>query len=73
MITPAVSEGSQSLSLKRLWEKGGTMMYVMALVISGADNTLVTVVNGPVALRRGGESPVTLVRFISYRVFAVFR
>ena len=49
------------------------MTYIMALVIEGASNTQITVVNGPVALRRGGASPVTLVRFISYRVFAGFR
>jgi hypothetical protein len=43
------------------------MLYKMTLVIVGASNTDVTVVNGPVALLRGGAIPVALVRFISYR------
>jgi hypothetical protein len=30
------------------------MMYLMPLSICGADNTQITVVNSPVALRRGG-------------------
>jgi hypothetical protein len=34
------------------------MMYVMPLSITGALNTVIGVVNGPVALMRGGASPV---------------
>jgi hypothetical protein len=49
------------------------MTYIMPLVIMGVTSTQITVVNGPVALRRGGALPVTLARFISYRVLAVLR
>jgi hypothetical protein len=41
------------------------MVYMMSLVIVSASNTAITVVNGPVAYQRGGESPLALVRFIS--------
>ena len=34
--------------------KEGAMIYVMPLVIVGVNGTEITVVNGPVALRRGG-------------------
>lgn len=33
------------------------MLYLMTLVIVGATNTDITVVNGPVAHKRGGASP----------------
>jgi hypothetical protein len=39
------------------------MIYFMALVIVGADNTAITVVTGPVAHQRGGASPVPRVDY----------
>jgi hypothetical protein len=33
------------------------MVYLMTLVIVGASNADITVVNGPVAHKRGGASP----------------
>jgi hypothetical protein len=42
------------------------MTYIMSLVICGADNTQVTVVNSPVAHKRGGASPGPRA-FISYK------
>jgi hypothetical protein len=42
------------------------MVYLMTLVIVGAINTDVTVVNGPVAHKRGGASP-------SPRAFSLYR
>jgi len=38
------------------------MLYVMTLVIIGVNGIEITVVKSPVALRRGGASPRTLVR-----------
>lgn len=49
-------------------------MYQMVhLVIVDRNGLTITVVAAPFALKRGGASPVPLVRFISYRVLAWFR
>jgi hypothetical protein len=34
------------------------MLFMIPLLIIGADGTMISVVYGPVALRRGGASPV---------------
>ena len=34
------------------------MLYLMTLVVAGVNGTAITVVNGPVAHKRGGASPV---------------
>jgi hypothetical protein len=39
------------------------MVYIMPPSIVSASGAAIDVVNGPVALRRGGASPVTPVRF----------
>jgi hypothetical protein len=49
------------------------MLYRMALAVVDASTFTIALVKAPFALMRGGASPVTLVRLISYRVSAVFR
>jgi hypothetical protein len=44
------------------------MTYIMPLSIVSVNGAAIDVVNGPVALKRGGASPVALVRFLLYRL-----
>ena len=47
------------------------MLYRMTLLIVGASNTSIIVVNSPVAFKRGGVSPA-LLRFYDSAFYSIF-